>query len=824
MHRSGEKNSIKNELSDIDKEVDRGVVSDINLFRRLELQRKLHDINQMEAKDSFQKSKVKYAIEGDENSKFFHGIINKKRSHLAIRGVFDNGLWVTDPGKVKEAFFNHFKARFKKPVAHRCVSRDEIRLAVWNCGENKSPGPDSYTFEFFRKYWNIVGPDFCEVVEFFFETGLFSKGCNSSFVALIPKVADAKFVNDFRPISLIGSVYKVVTKVLANRLALVIADLISDTQSAFVVNRQILDGPFILNEILHWCKRKKKQVMFFKVDFAKAYDSVRWDYLLDVVEAFGFGQTWCKWIRGTFSSARASVLVNGSPSNEFYFHCGLKQGDPLSPYLFILIMESLHMSFSQAVDEGEWSDANLKGIVNILQCFFLASGLKINIHKSQVLRVGIPRSIVMQAASSIGCGVLHNQFRYLGVMVGECMSRHQAWDNTVLKLRSRLSNWKVKTLSIGGRLTLLKSVLGASPLYNMSIFKVPKGILKYMEAIRSMSSFHALNRALLLKWVWRFISQDGSLWFRVIQALYGPSIVSHPVNLSSNWCSIVRELHLLSTKGFDFLSHCKKRIGDGNDMRFWYDIWIGDKSLQDLFPRLFALELDKEVVVADKMKAVVGHSFRRPLRDGSEHQQMEDLNSLLELVSLSRSHDKWFCDLTGDGEFQVKEVRNFLDNLFLASHFEPTRWVKYIPIKINVFAWRARRDYLPTRANLNRRGIILDSSMCPLCHSSEEDINHVLFRCELAQIIVRRICRWWELDWQGLMSFSDWQCWFSSIRLPSKVKNMLEGVFCVAWWSIWGLRNRTIFNETHPRRSVIFDDIVSYSFIWCSSRCNRAFS
>nr|GEY23076.1 RNA-directed DNA polymerase, eukaryota, reverse transcriptase zinc-binding domain protein [Tanacetum cinerariifolium] len=286
------------------------------------------------------------------------------------------------------------------------------------------------------------------------------------------------------------------------------------------------------------------------------------------------------------------------------------------------LQESISISYLFYADDamfiGEWSDANLKGIVNILQCFFLASRLKINIHKSQVLGVGIPRSIVMQAASSISCGVMHNQFRYLGVMVGEYMSRHQAWDDMVLKLRLRLSNWKV-----------------------------PKGILKFMEAIRSnffngidytvkkitwaawdkilaskkngvlgVSSFHALNRALLLKWVWRFISQNGSLWFRIIQALYGPSIVSHPINLSSNWCSIVRELHLLTDK-----------------------------------------ELDKEVLVDDKMKAVVGHSFRRPVRASSEHQQMVDLNSLLESVSLSQSHDRWFCDLTGDGEFRVKEMR-----------------------------------------------------------------------------------------------------------------------------------------------------------------------
>ncbi|GKA04478.1 RNA-directed DNA polymerase, eukaryota [Tanacetum coccineum] len=634
----GDKNSIKNELIDIDRIVDSGTVSDTNLIRRAELHRKLHEINSREAKDYIQKSKVKWAIEGDENSKFFHGLINKKRSQLAIRGIFVDGTWCTNPTKVKEAFLNHFEARFKKPDIHRLVlnftfdkrlsnmqaadldrvvSRDEIRLAVWDCGENKSPGPDGYSFEFFKKYWNLVGPDLCDAIEHFFETGVFPNGCNSSFVALIPKVTDAKFVNDFRPISLIGSMYKVVTKVLANRLALVISDLISDTQSAFVANRQILDGPFILNELLHWCKRQKKQAMFFKVDFAKAYDSVRWDYLLDVLKAFGFvNGTWCKWIRGTFSSAKASVLVNGSPTSEFPFYCGLKQGDPLSPYLFILVMESLHLSFNRAINEGIFK----------------------------------------------------------GVMVGECMSRIKAWTPTLDKLRSRLSKWKMRTLSIGGRLTLLKAVLGASPLYNLSIFKI---LASNKNGGLGVSSFHALNRALLLKWVWRFISQDGSMWFRVIKALYGPSITSHPVNLSSNWCSIIRELHLLEEKGFNFLAHCKKRIGNGGATRFWYDQWLGDQPLRIRFPRLFALETDKEMTVAAKMHDEVSVSFRRPV----------DLPP--------RGHFNG-----SDGEFRVKEVRNFLDNLFLPSHVEPTRWVKYIPIKINVFAWKARRDFLPTRVNL----------------------------------------------------------------------------------------------------------------------------
>ncbi|GJZ03371.1 RNA-directed DNA polymerase, eukaryota [Tanacetum coccineum] len=719
---SGAKVSIRNELHDIDKELDNGVVSDSSLLRRLELNRQLSDIKVSEAKDFFQKSKVKWAVEGDENSKFFHGLINKKRSQLAIRGVFIDGQWCTHPGQIKDVFFQHFQSRFQKPQSSRLrlnfsfrkklslaqaadlddlVSRDEIKLAVWSCGSNKSPGPDGFTFEFFKKYWNFVGADFCEAVESFFEHGSFPRGCNSSFVALIPKVADAKLVNDFRPISLIGCVYKVVTKILANRLAAVLPELISDTQSAFVAGRQILDGPFILNEILHWCKRKNKQAMFFKVDFAKAYDSVRWDYLLDMLEGFGFGPSWCKWIRGTFSSAKASVLVNGSPSNEFSFHCGLKQGDPLAPYLFILVMESLHMSFSRVVEGGyfkginlsrhlhishlfyaddalflgEWSDQNLEGIIHILKCFHLASGLKINIHKCQLLGVGVSRPTVELAARSIGCDVLQNQFRYLGVMVGECMTRHKAWEDTVVKLKNRLSKWKAKTLSIGGRLTLLKSVLGASPLYTLSIFKVPKGILKVLEAIRNnffigadpmvkkitwiawdkvlaskkqgglgVSSFYALNRALLLKWVWRFVSQDGSLWTRVIKALYGTSIGSHSIKSSSIWCSILRELQVLKDKGFDFGSHCKKRLGDGHGTRFWIDVWTSDMPLCVKFPRLFALELDKDASVASKMAGPLDFSFRRSVRDGSEQQQMLELVSIVDTVSLSPSHDRWYVD------------------------------------------------------------------------------------------------------------------------------------------------------------------------------------
>ncbi|GJT31740.1 RNA-directed DNA polymerase, eukaryota, partial [Tanacetum coccineum] len=320
------------------------------------------------------------------------------------------------------------------------------------------------------------------------------------------EAVDPKTVSDFRPISLIGSLYKVVTKILAIRLSSVISDLISDVQTVFLPNRQILDGSFIINELLSWCRPKKHQAMVFKVDFAKAYYSVWWDYLDDVLFSFDFGVKWRSWIKGSLISGMSSVLVNGSPTSEFQFHCGLKQGDPLAPYLFILVMESLHLSVSRTVEAriftgikidfalsishlfyaddavfiGEWTDSKLRSIIQMLHCFSLASGLKINLQKSNLLGVGVTGSLVNEAAASIGCSVMKAPFKYLGVMVGGNMSKINAWDDMVGKIKSRLSKWKINTLSIGGRLTLLKAVLGSTPIYPMSLYKVPKTVLHEM--------------------------------------------------------------------------------------------------------------------------------------------------------------------------------------------------------------------------------------------------------------------------------------------------------------------------------------------------------
>nr|GFB61633.1 RNA-directed DNA polymerase, eukaryota [Tanacetum cinerariifolium] len=242
------KSSIQSKLSDIDKIIDQGGNNEVILNDRSILLKELHDIISLDLEEMAQKAKVCWAIEGDENSKYFYGILNNKRSHLAIRGVLVNGDWIVKPNDVKNEFLNHLSSQFDRPLSHRIcladvfnnqlsveqqddlertVSIEEIKRSMWDYGINKSPGPDGFTFEFFRRYWKFLKNDISVAVMEFFSSGTFSKGCNSSFIALILKTQNAKTVKDFRPISLIGSLYKIIEKVLANRLSSVIPDLIS---------------------------------------------------------------------------------------------------------------------------------------------------------------------------------------------------------------------------------------------------------------------------------------------------------------------------------------------------------------------------------------------------------------------------------------------------------------------------------------------------------------------------------------------------------------------------------------------------------------------
>nr|GEZ60241.1 RNA-directed DNA polymerase, eukaryota, reverse transcriptase zinc-binding domain protein [Tanacetum cinerariifolium] len=337
------KRNLKAELADLELVIDKREGADVDVKRRQEVVSLLQEV--------------------------------EKRGRLAIRGVLVNGIWMESPSLVKNEFFDHFKNRFEQPLQNRIqlerdflnrittdqnedlereVSKEEIKRAVWDYGIDKAPGLDGFTFGFYRRYWNLIESDVVNDVKWFFQQRTIPKGGSSSFIMLIPKVPNANMVIDFRPIILIGSLYKIIAKILVNRLVMVLGDLVNEIQSAFMADRLILDGPFILNELVQWCKKKKKQAMIFKVDFEKAYDSVRWDFVDDILKKFRFGEKWC--------------LFKG-----------------------IKVASSLYISHLFYVDDaifmGQWNQSNIDTITRVLEVFHRASGLRINMNKTPWLWV-----------------------------------------------------------------------------------------------------------------------------------------------------------------------------------------------------------------------------------------------------------------------------------------------------------------------------------------------------------------------------------------------------------------------------------------------------
>ncbi|GKB24540.1 RNA-directed DNA polymerase, eukaryota, reverse transcriptase zinc-binding domain protein [Tanacetum coccineum] len=684
--------------------------------------------------------------------------------------------------------------------------------------------------------------------------------CNSSFIALIPKVPDANLVKDFRPISLIGSIYKIIAKILANRLVNVLDGIVSEVQSAFVTGRQMLDGPFIINELIQWCRSKKRKAVIFKVDFEKAFDSVIWDYLDDVLFKFGFGSKWRAWIRNCLSSSRGSILTNGSPTKEFQFFKGLKQGDPLSPFLFILVMESLHLSFQRVIDAGmftgiklsnsvtvshlffaddavfvgKWCQGNINTLVNVLECFHRASGLKINMSKSKLMGIHVEDSLIKQAAVKLGCLTFRAPFTYLGLKVGGSMSRISEWNDVVDKVKARLSKWKLKTLSIGGRLTLLKAVLGSIPIFHMSTYRVPKMgsrvafVTPKEKGGLSVASLYALNRGLMLKWLWRFYTYPNSIWARVVKAIHGEDgCVGKELKAGARscWLNIVNEASILKEHGVNFFEFLKPKLGDGDKFSFWDDKWCEVGILKSRFPRIYALDTCKKVSVRCKLvNSNLESSLRRVVRGGVEQSQYDALTELISGINLLPQTDRYAWALDGTGEFSVSSIRHLIDVTRSSTVSSRTRWVKYMPIKLNVFAWKVKLNALPTRFNISRRGMDISSLSCPLCQQGVESSSHLFFNCILIRQLYSKIARWWDISFDGCSSYEEWLEWLNSLRLSVKIKLMLEGVIYSLWWHIWVFRNKTLFDSNPPFKAKLFDDIVSSSFYWCSFRCKAAFS
>nr|GEX02402.1 putative RNA-directed DNA polymerase, eukaryota, reverse transcriptase zinc-binding domain protein [Tanacetum cinerariifolium] len=580
-------------------------------------------------------------------------MLNNKFSRSRINVIYINGCWVSDPVTVTFHIYDFHKIKFDNTTTNRVrfqsnlfkslsdfdsnFSINEIKEAVRNCGGDKSPGPDGFTFKFIKEY--------CDTVRnFFYRYG-----------------------------------QEVIAKVLANRLQQVVHSVISDVQTACVQGRQIIDGSLIVNEVISWATKNKERLFILKVNFEKAFDSLDWNFLNHTMEQMGFSSKWKKWIRGCLNSAYVSILMNGSPTKEFKICKGLRQGDPLSPFLFIIAAEALHvtieeakivgdncvdMSHLQFADDalllGKRSLDNARNIFRILRCFNMASGLKVDFSKSKFFGIGVTPDEVSRFASTLCFQPSSFPFVYLGLPIGANMNKTCNWKLIIEKFKKRLTAWKARSLSGG---------LGIGSLF-------------------------ASNVAMLTKWWWRFYSESNSLWKLIVISIdgndgkIGPDYPSSPLP-SYPWKNITHLNKHLSRLDISLHSIFARKVGDGLTFKFWNDHWVGESCLKSAYPRLYYLDNNKECRIRDRVGSfedqhVYFWDLGRPIRDGRERTQLNEILNMLSNVALTASPDGWIFNSTDSTSFSTSEMRYIIDPSFLYSSGVPIRWNKNLPIKINI--------------------------------------------------------------------------------------------------------------------------------------------
>ena len=238
-------------------------------------------------------------------------------------------------------------------------SEEEIWTAISGLNSDKAPCPYGFPIAFWIFSWEFVKKEVLGFFREFHDQCRFVKNLNATVLVLIPKKQTVEDFKDLRPISLVGGLYKILTKVIANRIKRVLDKVISKSQNAFVMGRQILDAVLIANELVDSTMRRKEQGMVCKLDIEKAYDSINWEFLYQVMNRMGFGSGWLSWIKWCISTTSFSVLINGSPAGFFPSSKGLRQGDPLSPYLFVIGMEALSCLINRVVEGNYFSRSRI---------------------------------------------------------------------------------------------------------------------------------------------------------------------------------------------------------------------------------------------------------------------------------------------------------------------------------------------------------------------------------------------------------------------------------------------------------------------------------
>lgn len=514
----------------------------------------------------------------------------------------EDGSWIEDRQVLKNLAVSFFSNLFRSDQAaggdfitgafpklddgewaamEREVTIEETKKSLSRMGSYKAPGPDGYQAIFYKRTWHITGSALHEYVRRVMAGEGIPKATAEASLVLIPKEKYLTSMRGFRPLSLCNVPLKIVSKIIVGRMKDSLRKLISSNQTSFVPGRSGIDNAIVCQELIHSSRytKARKGAAIVKVDLEKAYDRIEWSFVKQTLEDAGAPSKLTGIIMDLVSSSSCRLIWNGELTDEITPSRGLRQGDPLSPYLFVLCMERLGHWLMKKVEEGrlrplkiarrtpgisylffaddlllfaEADEDQLSCLREGLEQFFKCSGQKVNYTKSSLMcSSNIPQEEAKRLSDAVGIPLKMEFGKYLGCHMLQKGRNKEAHMELMEHVKGKLQGWKARCLSRAGRLTLAQTVLGSIPIFQMQIERLPKWVCMELDkAVRScvwvkhdgergmhlirwetiikpkrlgganLRSAEKMNWAMLAKLAWRLLKSSGETWAEVLKAKY----------------------------------------------------------------------------------------------------------------------------------------------------------------------------------------------------------------------------------------------------------------------------------------------------------------
>ncbi|XP_027150340.1 uncharacterized protein LOC113750578 [Coffea eugenioides] len=821
-----------------------------------------------------QKAGIKWLQVGDANTAYFHSRYRQRRNDNFVSRIKDPaGPWLEDIHDIRRSAVEFVSSLFESeqhgwhapglPFTLPKLSAvdndmllavpgmEELQEVVHGLEVDSAPGPDGFGAGFYQSCWDIIKADLLEAVQAFFQGMRLPRSFTSTSIILLPKIAGAMYWKDFRPISLCNTCSKIISKIVANRLGRVLPALISPWQTGFVSGRGITDNILLTQELVADLDRRLSHPnLMLKLDMEKAYDRVEWPFLLFMLRQFGFAEQVVDIFFRLVSNNWFSVLVNGEAAGFFKSSRGVRQGDPVSPGLFVLISEFLgrglhHLLSNQPgrnfVSAGtqvpylafaddmlvftRCSEECLAAIKVFLEEYQDASGQRVNVTKSSFLLPSGASSGQEQLVRRIlgfHRGVF--PFTYLGAPIFKGRQRSVLFDGILAQMRALLGHWSTKLLSFGGKLVLARHVLASLPMYLLQVVNPPKAVVTRLGIICNtflwdqrgdrrthwaswdklcfplvegglgFRSFKDMARSFSAKLWWRFRNGD-SMWAEFMHAKYSKG--RHPSEASSARASPTwRRLEAIRSL---VEPHIRWSLGKGL-VDFWKDRWVLHEPLEEVVGRperphfLVAEFLTNEGWDEARLAKWVPDFVLRAIQDIPF-----DLSQKDRLV--------WM--LSPSGFFSVKSAWELLRLRKPHSLVDSLLWPSALPAKMSFLAWRLVRNFLPLDVVLRSRGLPIPSR-CGCCYREEEVSLHVFCTGPVASQVWRKISSRFGFKLVNCSSmasvFISW--YFSS---PSVSKNHIRVMKpIVVCWFLWAARNQERFQGVRWEVDRIIRDVDGF--------------